>query len=143
MTGAGSRRGASCAANSCAGRHCVVRWIRCPARPAHHDPARRCAPGRSAKSSPAKKLPRTNATIRSTRGLSCGDRTLAGSIRNPRSWAYSANAALIRGSVGCARSTIADMLSGMMILKMPPKNAHAASHPAITAGRSWRKLRCT
>jgi hypothetical protein len=96
-------------------------------------------PGPPGKDSPAKKLPRTNGTARSTRGLSCGDRILAGSIRKPRSWAYSANARFSRGSVGCARSTTGDMLSGIMILKTPPKNAHAASDPAITAGKSWRK----
>ena len=92
------------------------------------------------KDSPAKKLPRTNWTIRSTRGLSAGWRTRAGSTTNPRAWAYSANARFSRGSSGCARSTIAAMLSGMTTLKTPPKNAHAASNPAITAARSWRKV---
>jgi hypothetical protein len=32
-----------------------------------------------------------------------------------------------------AFATIGFMLSGMMTLKTPPKNAHAASQPAITA----------
>jgi hypothetical protein len=35
----------------------------------------------------AKKLSRTNCTPRSTRGLSLGERTLAGSVPNPRAWA--------------------------------------------------------
>jgi hypothetical protein len=70
-------------------------------------------------------------------------RTLAGSIRKPRSSAYSANARPIRGSSASARSTTGAMLSGIKILKTPPKNAHAASQPAIGAARSWRKLRCT
>ena len=34
-----------------------------------------------------------------TRGLSCGRRTLAGSIAKPLAWAYSRNASLNRGSV--------------------------------------------
>ncbi len=32
-------------------------------------------------------------------------------------------------SVGCARSTIAAMLSGMIAWKTPPKNAHARIEP--------------
>ena len=95
----------------------------------------RWASGRSMNVSPAKKLPRTNCTIRSTRGLSVGWRTRAGSTTNPRSWAYSANARLSRGSSGLALSTIAAMLSGMMTLKIPPKNAHAASQPADHRGQ--------
>src|SRR5258706_8766710 len=70
MTGAGSSCGASSAANSSPGRHRVVRWIRRPARPAHHSSAARCAPGSPpGKDSPAKKPPRTNGTARSTLGL--------------------------------------------------------------------------
>jgi hypothetical protein len=30
------------------------------------------------------------------------------------------------------------MLSGMITLKTPAKNAHAASNPAITSSRVWR-----
>ncbi|MBA3279904.1 MAG: hypothetical protein H0U22_14575 [Geodermatophilaceae bacterium] len=48
----------------------------------HPDTA--CASLRSAKSSPAKKFPRTYCTIRSTRGLSFGERTRAGSVPKPR-----------------------------------------------------------
>ncbi len=118
----------------------MVRWIRCPARPAHQASALRCASASPANDSPAKKLPRTNWTFRSTLGLSAGRRTRAGSITKPLACAYSAKARLRRGSVGCARSTIGAMLSGMTALNTPPKNAHAASHPAMTAGRSWRKV---
>ena len=47
--------------------------------------------------------------------------------------------ALKRGSVGWAWSTIALILSGITTWNTPPKNAHAASNPAMTDGRSWRK----
>ena len=90
------------------------------------------------KVSPAKNEPRTNCTWRSTRGLSCGDRTRAGSILNPRACAYSTNAWLNRGSSGSAPSTTADRLSGINVANTPPKNTHAASHPAITDSVVWR-----
>ena len=45
-------------------------------------------------------------TVRSTRGLSWGGRTRAGSIANPRAWAYSTNAWFNLGSSGFAPSTI-------------------------------------
>src|SRR3954466_6059897 len=65
------------------GRCWVVPWMRSPARSRHHGPARGRASARSTKVSPAKNEPRTNCTWRSTRGLSCGERTPAGSILNP------------------------------------------------------------
>ena len=104
-----------------------------PARWRHQVSARRWASARSTKSSPAKNEPRTNCTWRSTLGLSCGERTLAGSILNPRAWAYSTKAWLKRGSSGSAPSTTAERLSGISVPNTPPKNAHAASQPAITA----------
>jgi hypothetical protein len=39
---------------------------------------------------------------------------------------------------GIAPSTIAFRLSGISVRKTPPKNLHAASHPAITASVDWR-----
>ena len=77
---------------------------------------------------------------RSTRGLSFGRRTRAGSMTKPRLWAYSTKAWLSRGSVESALSTMADMLSGMRVANTPPKKAHAASQPAITASVVWEKL---
>ena len=111
----------------------MVPWIRCPARSRHHCSARRWASARSTNVSPAKNELRTNGTVRSTRGLSCGRRTRAGSTRNPLAWAYSTNAWFNRGSSGSASSTTADRLSGITVAKTPPKNAHAASNPSITA----------
>ena len=93
--------------------------------------------------SPAKNEPRTNGTTRSTRGLSCGERTRAGSITNPRAWAYSTNAWFNRGSSASARSTIAFRLSGITVANTPPKNAHAASNPAITSPTVWRSVNHT
>ena len=55
--------------------------------------------------SPAKNELRTNGTVRSTRGLSCGRRTRAGSMWNPRAWAYSTNAWFNRG---CQRVGVVD-----------------------------------
>jgi len=71
--------------------------------------------------------------------LSFGDRTRAGSITKPRDWAYSKKAALKRGATASAVSTMASMLSGMTTANTP-KNAHAASKPAITAAVVWRWL---
>ena len=65
---------------------------------------------------------RTKGTTRSTRGLSVGVRTRAGSVTKPRAWAYSMKARFSRGLRGSAASTIADMLSGMTTAKTPPKN---------------------
>jgi len=87
------------------------------------------------KTSPAKKLFRTNGTTRSTLGLSCGERTRAGSTTNPRAWAYSTKAWFNRGSNESAPSTMVFMLSGITVAKTPPKNPHAASNPAITSSR--------
>lgn len=75
--------------------------------------------------------------------MSCGERTRAGSITNPRDCAYSANAWFKRGSSGSLRSTIAFMLSGITVANTPPKNVHAASHPAITSSIVWPKLNQT
>ena len=72
--------------------------------------------------SPAKNELRTNGTVRSTRGLSCGRRTRAGSMWNPRLWAYSTNAWFNRGANGSASSTTADRLSGITVANTPPKN---------------------
>ena len=82
--------------------------------------------------SPFQNDDRTNWTIRSTRGLSVGVATRAGSITNPRDWAYSTNASLNRGSNPSALVTTGVRSSGTKTLNTPPKNRHAASHPAIT-----------
>jgi hypothetical protein len=92
------------------------------------------------KSSPAKKLLRTNGTVRSTLGLSVGVRTRAGSTTKPLAWAYSMNAWLNLGSSLSAVVTALDMLSGMTTLKTPPKNDQAASKPAMTVSAVWEKL---
>jgi hypothetical protein len=42
-----------------------------------------------------------------------------------------------------AAATMVDMLSGMSTRKQPPKNAHAASHPAMTASNVWEKVNHT
>lgn len=77
-------RGASSAVKTSAGRAQVVPWIRCPAILAHQMSAARCAAARSVNVRPSQKFPRTYCTARSTRGLSFGERTRAGSVANPR-----------------------------------------------------------
>jgi len=42
-----------------------------------------------------------------------------------------------RGFTASAAATIAAALSGTRTLNTPPKNTHAASHPAMTAARVW------
>ncbi len=42
-----------------------------------------------------------------------------------------------RGFTGSASATIAEALPGMTTLNTPPKNTHAASHPATSAARVW------
>jgi hypothetical protein len=61
-------------------------------------------------------------------------------MRKPRLWAYSTKAWLNRGSVGLALSTTAERLSGMTVENTPPKKAHAASQPSMTASVVWEKL---
>ena len=73
--------------------------------------------------------------MRSTRGLSRGLRTRAGSTAKPRAWAYSRKASLSRGRSRRRRSTMAFMLSGITTENTPPKNSHAASNPAITSAK--------
>jgi len=124
-------------ANITAGCAWVVPWVRSPAREAHHSSAAVCASAKQPKSSPAQNEVCTNWTARSTRPLSCGARTLAGSIRNPRDWAYSTNATFNTGSSASAFVTTVAMLSGTSTLNTPPKNVHAASHPSITVARFW------
>ncbi len=131
--GACSSAGASTWANTSAGRCRVVPCTRIPARTRHQSSARRCASARSASCSPAKKLTWTNFTPFSTRPLSWGDRTLAGSTTRPRACAYSSHSRFHRGSSRSALSTTGLRLSATSTLNMPPKNAHAASQPAITA----------
>ena len=93
---------------------------RIPARCRRHCSARRLASARSTKVSPANNDRRTNGTVRLTRGLSCGLRTLAGSTAKPHAWAYSTNAWFSRGSVASARSTTALRLSGTTVANTPP-----------------------
>ena len=93
--------------------------------------------------SPAKKLTWTNFTPFSTRPLSCGDRTLAGSTTRPRACAYSSHSRFHRGSSRSAFSTTGLRLSGTSTANMPPKNAHAASQPAITAAVVCENVRYT
>jgi hypothetical protein len=93
--------------------------------------------------SPEKNELRTKGTTRSTRGLSVGFLTLAGSMRKPRSWAYSTKAWLKLGSRLSALTTMLDMLSGMTTLKTPPKKPQAASKPEMTTSVVWRKPSCT
>ena len=138
--GAGQSRGASSRRNTSSGRHWVVPWVRRPAVVEHHVVARRWASARSTNSSPAKNEPRTYWTWRSTLGLSFGERTRAGSITKPLDWAYSKKASLNRGSTSSALVTMAAMLSGTTTAKTPPKNAHAASKPSMTASVVWRWL---
>jgi hypothetical protein len=45
-----------------------------------------------------------------------------------------------RGLTASAPATIAEALSGMSTWNTPPKNAHAASHPAMNAASVWVKL---
>jgi hypothetical protein len=69
--------------------------------------------------------------------LSCGERTLAGSILNPRACAYSTKAWLKRGSSGSAPSTTAERLSGISA-------EHAAEeHPRRLAASDHRLGRLT
>ena len=74
----------------------------------------------AAKSSPAKKLRCTNFTPASTRPLSCGDRTRAGSVCRPRACMYSSHSRFHRGSVRSAPSTTGFRLSGIRTGNMPP-----------------------
>ena len=83
--------------------------------------------------SPAKKLRCVNFTPDSTRPLSCGERTLAGSTAMPRACAYSSHSRFHRGSSRSAASTTGLRLSGIRTGNTPPKNSQAASQPAITA----------
>ena len=82
--------------------------------------------------SPAKNELRTNGTVRSTRGLSCGRRTRAGSTWKPRLWAYSTNAWFNRGANGSASSTTADRLSGITVrehaTEEPPRRFEPVDH---------------
>ena len=84
--GTGSSAAASCSLKTSSGRASIVPWIRIPAVSVHHRRAACCASSSESKFSPAKKLPRTYCTTRSTFGLSCGERTLAGSVTNPACW---------------------------------------------------------
>ena len=61
-------------------------------------------------------------------------------MTKPRDWAYSTKAWLKRGSVASAVSTMALRLSGITVRKTPPKKAHAASNPPMTASVVWVKL---
>ncbi len=99
------------------------------------------ASARSVNCSPAKKLSCTNFTPASTRPLSCGERTLAGSVWNPRAWEYSSQLRFHTGFTASALVTTGFRLSGTMILKTPPKNAHASSQPAITSSTVWENVR--
>jgi hypothetical protein len=45
-----------------------------------------------------------------------------------------------RGFTGSASATIAAALSQTTTRKAPPKNSHAASHPAISAASVWEKV---
>jgi len=92
---------------------------------------------------PAKQSSRTGCTARSTRALSRGLRTRAVSMWSPRDWAYSRNAAVIRGASGSAVCTMLLVLSTTSTLKTPPKNSHAASHAAIAVRVVSSKHTCT
>ena len=94
--------------------------------PLHHP---RWASTRSMKVSPAKKLLRTNGTVRSTLGLSVGVRTRAGSTRKPLAWAYSTNAWFKRGSMGSALVTTVPMLSGITTLNTPAEKGPGRLEP--------------
>lgn len=65
------------------GRAQAVPWMRVPAVRSHHAVAACCACSRLVNVSPSQKFRRTYCTARSTRGLSLGERTRAGSVRNP------------------------------------------------------------
>ena len=142
-SGAGSSTGASTWANTSAGRCRVVPCTRIPARMRHQSSARCCASSMPLKSSPAKKLRWANFTPFSTLPLSCGERTLAGSTTRPRACAYSSHSRFHRGSSRSALSTTGLRLSATRTVNMPPKNAHAASQPAITAAVVCENVRYT
>ncbi len=78
-----------------------------------------------------------------TRGLSCGEATLAGSTARPRACAYSSHSRFHRGSSRSALVTTGVRLSLTSTGNTPPKNAHAASQPAITAAVVWENVRNT
>ena len=71
----------------------------------------------------------TNATVRSTLGLSWGDRTRAGSTTNPRACAYPKSAWFNVGLHASAVVTMVITLSGFTTLNTPPQNPHNASNP--------------
>uniref|UniRef100_UPI001C59041F hypothetical protein n=1 Tax=Candidatus Mycobacterium methanotrophicum TaxID=2943498 RepID=UPI001C59041F len=75
--------------------------------------------------------------MRFTRGLPHGRAALAGPVKNPRACEYSVHPTLNCGSAESALGTIGVMLSGINTLKTPPKNAQAASHPAMIASSVW------
>lgn len=123
---------ASCSANTSAGRAAMVPWIRNPAFCAHPVSALACASARSTKPSPAKKLPRTYCTARSTLGLSCGERILAASVTNPLACAYSSQPTVNCGFVASASATIAEALSG----RAPGRRRRRTATPPHSRRRS-------
>ena len=93
--------------------------------------------------SPAKKLRCTKNTPDSTLPLSCGERTRAGSVWNPRAWEYSSQLRFHTGFTASALVTTGFRLSGTRILNTPPKKIHASSQPAITSSTVWENVRYT
>ena len=140
--GAGSSAGASRGANTSAGRRRVVPCTRRPGRGPATRPSARCrASARSRNGSPAKKFPCTNFTPFSTRGLSRGCRTRAGSATRPRAWAYSSHSRFSRGSSRSAFSTTGLRLSGTRTRNTPEKNSQASSQPAMTSSSVIENVR--
>ena len=75
--------------------------------------------------------------------LSHGWATRAGSVTNPRAWAYSNQPTLNCGLSESALGTTGVILSGISTLNTPPKNRHAASQPAMIASSVWENVNHT
>ena len=83
--------------------------------PTTHRNDRKSEDGQNALANPNKKLPthQPDEVQYATRGLSCGWATRAGSVANPRAWAYSSQPTVNRGLTESAWATMVLMLSGL------------------------------
>ncbi len=113
---------------------------RVPATSLHQQAAHRRQSASVSHDSPANQPPRTCCTCRSTRALSRGRATRAGSTKMPRAWTYSPKTSLSRGQVGSAPTIIVVGLSGTSVLGIAPKKRQAASSPSMMAAVVCEKV---
>src|SRR2546428_324581 len=125
--GAGSRCARSSSSKCSLGRRRVVPWMRLPASSRAHriSPSRPCS--RPTQPSPLKPAPRTYLTADSTRGLSVGRPTRAGSMTKPLDCAYSRKATLKVGAVASALVTTGADLAHAEAVQRPVWHRAAAT----------------